>query len=91
MESSQPYTNQANILISSLNSLTSQKFAIVAKPHAKDTPSHISTFADRLETPIECTLNAFSLFQKPIQLFSSPSSSLTNQTNPLTPNQVDPS
>jgi hypothetical protein len=59
------------------------------KPHAQVTPSHISTSTNRLETPIEYTLNALSLFQKPIQLFSSnlsPSPSLTNQTIPLIPN-----
>ena len=86
MGSSHPNANQKNILISSQNSLTSQKSAAAAKPHAQDTPSHFSTPAARPETLIECTLNALSLFQKLVQLFSSPLTSLTNQTKPLTPN-----
>jgi hypothetical protein len=96
MESSQPHANQTNILTSSQNSLTPQKPDLwshnpiaATKPHAQVTPSHISTSTNRLETPIEYTLNALSLFQKPIQLFSSnlsPSPSLTNQTIPLIPN-----
>jgi hypothetical protein len=95
MESSQPHVNQTNILTSFQNSLTPQNTDLwtqnptaAAKPHAQDTPSHISIFADRLDTQIENTLNAFSLFQKLTQLFSSnlspppPPSSLTNQNTP---------
>jgi hypothetical protein len=93
----QPYSNsslskanQKNILTSSQNPLPSQKPAATELPHAQVSPSQLTTAAARSVTPIECTLNALSLFKKPTQLFSSPSTSLTNQTNPLTPSQVDP-
>jgi hypothetical protein len=91
LNSSLPKTNQTNILTSSQNPLSSQKPAAAVQPHAQDSPHQLTTAAARSVTPIECTLNALSLFQKPTQLFSSPSTSLTNQTNPLTPSQVDPS
>jgi hypothetical protein len=62
MESSQPHANQTNILTSFQNSLTPQKTDIwfenpitVAKPHAHDTPGHISTSVDRLETQMSAT------------------------------------
>jgi hypothetical protein len=86
-----PLANQTNILTSSQNSLTSQKSSLAGKTHAQDTPSHFSKPAARPETPLECTLNALSLFQKPVQLFSSPSTSLSNQTNPKSSPRVDPS
>jgi hypothetical protein len=91
LNSTPSQANQTNILTSSQNPLSSQKPTTGKKSHAQDTPCHLSTFATRTETPIECTLNALSLFQKRIQLFSSPSTSLTNQTNPLKLCQVDPS
>jgi hypothetical protein len=62
MGSSQPHTNQTNILTSSQISLTSQKFAAATKSHAQDTSSYFSTPAATPETSIECTLNALSLF-----------------------------
>jgi hypothetical protein len=89
--SSQPHANQTNILTSSQNSLTSQKFGLAGNTHAQDTPGHFSKPATRPVTPLECTLNALSLFQKPVQLFSSPSTSLSNQTNPKSSPRVDPS
>jgi hypothetical protein len=89
--SSQPHANQTNIFTSSQNSLTNQKSDLAGKTHDQGTPSHFSNPAARPETPIECTLNALSLFQKPAQLFSSPSTSLSNQTNSKSPPRVDPS
>jgi hypothetical protein len=89
--SSQPYTSQTNILTSSQNTLTNQKFVITGKTHAQDTPNHFSKPAARIETLLECTLNALSLFQKPVQLFSSPSISSSNLTNPKSSPRVDPS
>jgi hypothetical protein len=100
MDCSQPHANQTNILPSSQNFLTLQISALwahnptSATPLAQDTPCPISTTIASLDTPIENTLNALSLFQKPIQLFSSnhsPSSSLSNPNSPLISNQVDPS
>ena len=91
LNSSLPQANQTNILTSSQNPLPSQKPTATAKPYAQDSPYHLTTATAGSETPLECTLNALSMFQKPIPLFSSPSTSLTNQTNPLTPSQVDPS
>jgi hypothetical protein len=89
--STQPHANQTNILTSSQNPLTNQNSVLAGKTHAQDTPSHFSNPAARPETPIESTLNALSLFQKPVQLFSSPSTSLSNQTNSKLPLRVDPS
>jgi hypothetical protein len=64
--SSQPHENQTNILTSSQNSLTSQKSGLAGNTHAQDTLSHFSKPAARPETPLECILNALSLFQKPV-------------------------
>jgi hypothetical protein len=89
--STQPHANQTNILTSSQNSLTSQKSGLAGKTHAQDTPSHFSKPAARPETPLKCTLNALSLFHKLVQLFSSPSTSLSSQTNPNPSPRVDPS
>jgi hypothetical protein len=71
--------------------LTSQKSGLAGKTHAQDTPSHFSKPAARPETPLKYTLNALSLFHKLVQLFSSPSTSLSSQTKPNPSPRVDPS
>jgi hypothetical protein len=94
--STQPHANQTNILTSSQNSLTPQTPALwsqnpkLTTSLAQVTSCPIFPSAANLENTIENTLNALSLFQKPIQLFStnlSPSTSLSNPNSFLNPNK----
>ena len=98
-ESSQPHSNQTNIHLTPINSLSPQNPALWShnprsKTPTQDTSSPDSTPTVKLDLPIETTLNALSLFQKPILLFSatqSPITSLTPTNSSLVSNYVDTS
>jgi hypothetical protein len=96
--SSTPKENQTNICKSSKNPLSQPSLALWSQPPKSDTiptqviPYTTTPLADTVDNTIEHTLNALSLFQRPIQLFSNITSPSTSQSNPnsLNPSQLDP-
>jgi hypothetical protein len=87
--SSTPKENQTNICTSSKNPLSQPSHVLWSQPPnfviipTQVIPCTTTPSAATVDNTIEHTLNALSLFQRPIQLFSNTTSPSTSQSNPI--------